>query len=52
MLGGGIATVGDLIARSRDDLLGLPNFGKKALEEVEDKLAELGLELAESTPTS
>ncbi len=40
-----IETVGELVRRSKDDLLGVKNFGKTSLREIEKKLDELGLEL-------
>ncbi len=40
-----INTVGDLLKKSKNDLLKLPNLGKKSLEEIEKSLAELGLKL-------
>lgn len=41
----GIATVGDLAARTEAELLGVKNFGETSLEEVKSRLAELGLSL-------
>lgn len=41
-----IFTVGDLISRSETDLMGVRNFGKTSLIEIQQKLAELGLSLA------
>ncbi|GAB4243115.1 MAG: DNA-directed RNA polymerase subunit alpha [Thermoleophilia bacterium] len=41
----GIETVGDLIAKSEAELLNIPNFGKKSIEEVRDRLEERGLSL-------
>jgi DNA-directed RNA polymerase subunit alpha len=41
----GVSTVGELARRSTEELLGLKNFGKTSLKEVERKLTELGLEL-------
>jgi DNA-directed RNA polymerase subunit alpha len=43
---GGIATVGELISRGEKGLLALHNFGQKSRQEVEEKLASLGLSLA------
>ena len=40
---GGIFTVRDLLASRPEDLLKLPNFGEKTLEEVGRVLASLGL---------
>jgi DNA-directed RNA polymerase subunit alpha len=42
---GGIATVGELISRGEKGLLALHNFGQKSKQEVEEKLASLGLSL-------
>jgi len=41
----GIATVGDLVLRSEEELLEVRNFNEKALAEVKAKLAEIGLHL-------
>ncbi len=40
-----VKTVGELVAKSEDDLLNITNFGQKSLEEVTVKLDELGLSL-------
>jgi DNA-directed RNA polymerase subunit alpha len=40
-----IETVGELVRRSKDDLLQVKNFGKTSLREIEKKLDELGLTL-------
>jgi transcription antitermination factor NusA-like protein len=37
----GVNSVGDLMAKSDDELLGLRNFGKKSLAEVKEKLGAL-----------
>jgi len=42
----GIATVGELIQRTESDLMAIRNFGRKSLQEVKDKLAGMGLQLA------
>jgi DNA-directed RNA polymerase subunit alpha len=42
----GINTIGDLVARSEEDMMKVRNLGKKSLEEVIQKLEELGLSLA------
>jgi len=44
----GISTVGELIAHSESELMAIKNFGRKSLNEVKDKLAEMGLSLRES----
>lgn len=41
-----IIYVGDLIRRSESELLRVPNFGRKALVEVKEALAQHGLQLA------
>ncbi|MDO5671476.1 MAG: DNA-directed RNA polymerase subunit alpha [Actinomycetaceae bacterium] len=46
----GIRTVGELVARSQADLLDIRNFGQKSIDEIKDKLAELGLHLKDSPP--
>lgn len=43
-----INTIGDLVIRTEDDMMKVRNLGKKSLEEVNIKLAELGLSLANS----
>ncbi|MGH3442687.1 MAG: DNA-directed RNA polymerase subunit alpha [Nitriliruptorales bacterium] len=43
----GIATVGELVSKTEEDLLEIRNFGSKSVEEVEERLTELGLQLAE-----
>ncbi len=40
-----INTIGELMGRSIDDLLGITNFGQKSLDEVLQKLDERGLSL-------
>jgi len=40
-----IATIGEILSFSESDLMGIKNFGKKSLNEVKDKLVELGLSL-------
>ncbi|MDD2578956.1 MAG: DNA-directed RNA polymerase subunit alpha [Clostridia bacterium] len=42
----GINTIGDLVARTEDDMMKVRNLGKKSLEEVIQKLDELSLSLA------
>ncbi|MPZ23322.1 MAG: DNA-directed RNA polymerase subunit alpha [Dehalococcoidia bacterium] len=39
----GIMTVGALLERSEDELLGIRNFGRKSYDEVKEKLLEMGL---------
>src|SRR3984885_6840712 len=46
----GIHTVGELVARSEQDLLDIRNFGPKSIEEVKQKLVDMGLALKASPP--
>jgi DNA-directed RNA polymerase subunit alpha len=41
----GIQTVGDLVSKTEAELLNIPNFGKKSIDEVKEKLEERGLSL-------
>ena len=41
----GITTVGELIAKGPKELLKLRNFGQKSFQEIEDRLASIGLSL-------
>lgn len=41
----GCLTVGDVMAHSEEELLGMPNFGQTSLAELKQKLAEIGLKL-------
>ena len=43
----GVQTVGELVQKTEQDLLDIRNFGQKSIEEVKQKLAELGLSLAD-----
>ena len=45
----GIATVGELIQRTENDLMAIRNFGRKSATEVKEKLAGMGLKLAGDT---
>jgi DNA-directed RNA polymerase alpha subunit len=45
-----VKTIGDLVECSARDLLRTPNFGKKCLEEVRDKLSERGAALRGERP--
>ncbi|GAA3761580.1 DNA-directed RNA polymerase subunit alpha [Salinactinospora qingdaonensis] len=46
----GIHSVGELVARSEQDLLDIRNFGAKSIEEVKQKLVDMGLSLKDSPP--
>ena len=50
LMRGGITTIGELLKRSRDDLLKFRNLGRKSLTEIEEKLTARGYELAPSKP--
>jgi DNA-directed RNA polymerase subunit alpha len=39
----GINTVGELIQKTEEEISKVRNMGKKSLEEVKNKLAEMGL---------
>lgn len=41
----GIATIGELVQRTPDELLSAKNFGVTSLNEIRDKLTEMGLKL-------
>jgi DNA-directed RNA polymerase subunit alpha len=41
----GINTVGDLVQKTEEEMIKVRNLGKKSLEEVDQKLAQLGLSL-------
>jgi DNA-directed RNA polymerase subunit alpha len=47
----GIETLRDLVSRSREELLEVRNFGETTLQEIEEKLSELGLRLGMHTPS-
>ena len=42
--------MGELVARSEQDLLDVRNFGAKSIEEVKQKLIDMGLVLRDSAP--
>jgi len=46
----GIRTLRDLVAKTRNELLQLPNLGKEALSEIEARLEKLDLRLGMSLP--
>ena len=43
----GVATVGELVTKTEQDLLDIRNFGQKSIDEVKGKLVEMGLSLAD-----
>jgi DNA-directed RNA polymerase subunit alpha len=40
-----VNTIGELLLKSIDDLMNIPNFGQKSLDEIVQKLDERGLTL-------
>lgn len=46
----GVETVGDIIEHTREELLEIKNFGKKSLEDVEEKIHGLGLNFKGEEP--
>jgi DNA-directed RNA polymerase subunit alpha len=40
-----INTIGDLVARTEAELLGIKNFGQTSLDEIKEKLTSMGLGL-------
>jgi DNA-directed RNA polymerase subunit alpha len=46
----GINTVSELVALSEHQLMNIRNFGQKSVDEVRDKLVELGLSLKDTMP--
>lgn len=47
LLRGGIHTIGDLVARSKEDLLKIRNLGKISLREIEEKMEKYGISLVD-----
>ncbi len=45
---GHILTIGDLVKRSENDLLGLTNLGQKSLDEIKSRLINHGIELSKT----
>lgn len=43
--GAGIKTLGELVVKTDQEILKFRNFGKKSLQEIKEKLAEIGLTL-------
>lgn len=50
--GEGITTIGELVARSGDELLAIHNLGEKSVGEIEERLRDLGLALREAPSPS
>ncbi len=51
LLRGGIQTIGDLVHKSREELLKIRNLGKISLKEIEERLDALGYELKLTSDT-
>lgn len=49
-----IRTIGELVSKTEDELLSYKNFGKKSLDEIRERLKEMGLNLGQisSQPVS
>ncbi len=47
-----IFTIADLVSKTEQELMAIQNFGQKSLDEVKQKLDEMGLSLAGSTTAS
>jgi uncharacterized protein len=50
--GEGIDTVGQLVAHTESELLAIKNIGERSVEEIEEKLRDIGLKLAEAEPVA
>ena len=46
----GIVYVGDLVEKTEDEIMRIPNFGRPALKAIKDVLAQLGLRLRMKAP--
>jgi uncharacterized protein len=46
----GIDTVGELVAHTESELLAIKNIGERSVREIEEKLHDLGLRLADAPP--
>ncbi len=40
-----IKTIGELVSKTEEDLMAIKNFGEKSLDEIKEKLAQIGLSL-------
>jgi DNA-directed RNA polymerase subunit alpha len=45
LIGAGLKTVGELVTKTEEEIMTFKNFGKKSLDEIKDKLKEMGLSL-------
>jgi DNA-directed RNA polymerase subunit alpha len=46
----GIVYIGDLIQKTEEDMLRIPNFGRNTLGEIKEVLAQMGLRLGTEVP--
>jgi len=47
-----IKTIGELISKTEEELLDFKNFGKKSLEEIKERLTEMGMHLGMLAPAA
>jgi DNA-directed RNA polymerase subunit alpha len=47
-----IRTIGELVGKSEEELMGYKNFGRKSLDEIRDRVREMGLELGMGVPVA
>ena len=47
-----IRTINDLVSKTEEELLGFKNFGKKSLEEIQERLKEHNLSLGMLAPAA
>ncbi len=48
----GISLIRDLVSRSREELLEVRNFGETTMQEIEEKLSEIGLQIGMQLPVT
>ncbi|MCX7405240.1 MAG: DNA-directed RNA polymerase subunit alpha [Planctomycetaceae bacterium] len=48
----GISLIRDLVSRSREELLEVRNFGETTMQEIEEKLSEIGLQIGMQLPVA
>lgn len=45
LLAAGLKTIGDLVSKQEEEIISYKNFGKRSMQEIKEKLSELGLSL-------
>ena len=45
LMAAGLKTVGELVSKQEDEIIAYKNFGKRSMQEIKEKLAEMGLSL-------